>query len=179
MSERKEREHFNPLPRKEGDDDLSGGVCADRGISIHSLVKRETWDRLLRIQRKCNFNPLPRKEGDQHPQNFRRNRTYFNPLPRKEGDVLDIERQNGILHISIHSLVKRETRCYTRLEFHRFDISIHSLVKRETPVVEKHLRYDSAISIHSLVKRETTSSSWKPSLPCTISIHSLVKRETR
>ena len=37
----------------------------------------------------------------------------------------------GVLPISIHSLVKRET--FTHLKaVHRFNISIHSLVKRET-----------------------------------------------
>ena len=34
--------HFNPLPRKEGDDNPVQVVDLACGISIHSLVKRET-----------------------------------------------------------------------------------------------------------------------------------------
>ena len=56
--------------------------------------------------------------------------SHFNPLPRKEGDI-PVEKYVAYEIISIHSLVKRETK-------HRFPdadlliISIHSLVKRET-----------------------------------------------
>ena len=77
------------------------------------------------------FNPLPRKEGDQLPfQNQCSYPAYFNPLPRKEGDRFKPLRSVNHV-ISIHSLVKRETkigqrRCFATL------ISIHSLVKRET-----------------------------------------------
>ena len=57
-----------------------------REISIHSLVKRETFA--------CysGLSEIP----------------YFNPLPRKEGDMfrIGIDLPAGI---SIHSLVKRET----------------------------------------------------------------------
>ena len=63
------------------------------GISIHSLVKRETPF--------CHDSPSPK--------------THFNPLPRKEGDKLARTAKNLTQTISIHSLVKRET-----LAFHYF-----------------------------------------------------------
>ncbi len=56
---------------------------------------------------------------------------YFNPLPRKEGDPSACEYVPDALVISIHSLVKRETRNCTAQQ-DRGNISIHSLVKRET-----------------------------------------------
>ena len=86
----------------------SGGYAIDVTISIHSLVKRETYfgDKIQTAA--SNFNPLPRKEGDaidtldgksasisihslvkretimkRYGKNFLKN---FNPLPRKEGD---------------------------------------------------------------------------------------------
>ena len=34
--------YFNPLPRKEGDEQLGISLTDTNGISIHSLVKRET-----------------------------------------------------------------------------------------------------------------------------------------
>ena len=37
---------FNPLPRKEGDSSNSSSVTVSTTISIHSLVKRETFDQL-------------------------------------------------------------------------------------------------------------------------------------
>ena len=78
---------FNPLPRKEGDapDPFANlGLCE---ISIHSLVKRETY-RQQRRETLCNdFNPLPRKEGDAFSNiEMPKNQVHFNPLPRKEGD---------------------------------------------------------------------------------------------
>ena len=78
------------------------------------------------------FNPLPRKEGDQLPfQNQCSYPAYFNPLPRKEGDA-DASPDALLSHvISIHSLVKRETRVGIQPP-DRPAISIHSLVKRET-----------------------------------------------
>ena len=59
----KEKEHFNPLPRKEGDMNirLNDGTA---DISIHSLVKRETFTPAYRTHIPPDFNPLPRKEGD-------------------------------------------------------------------------------------------------------------------
>ena len=57
------RGHFNPLPRKEGDTGVSLPVAGER-ISIHSLVKRETFYKMSTGITKYNFNPLPRKEGD-------------------------------------------------------------------------------------------------------------------
>ena len=58
--------HFNPLPRKEGDSIHTSG-CADKWISIRSLVKRETHCNKNRHAETGNFNPLPRKEGDCKP----------------------------------------------------------------------------------------------------------------
>ena len=99
--------------------------------------------------------------------------------------------------ISIHSLVKRETKRafpsglaawdfnpLPRKEGDRHSgqrrrgglISIHSLVKRETAIECPSILHFQ-ISIHSLVKRETQifhDNLWKQR----ISIHSLVKRET-
>ena len=85
----KEKEHFNPLPRKEGDRKNCFEVTDDGRISIHSLVKRET----------TSCADLHRASGD------------FNPLPRKEGDELTSGGYAIDVTISIHSLVKRETVC--------------------------------------------------------------------
>ena len=63
LFQRHAKEHFNPLPRKEGDG----------------------WDAADNAQR-LNFNPLPRKEGDSHPSHWGVSVSNFNPLPRKEGD---------------------------------------------------------------------------------------------
>ena len=78
----------------------------------------------------------------------------FNPLPRKEGDLMTaIAEGTDMYIISIHSLVKRETKMLKdTMKFLR--ISIHSLVKRET-VKNRPLGRLVIISIHSLVKRET------------------------
>ena len=91
--------YFNPLPRKEGDPSIgnSGRGC------VH-------------------FNPLPRKEGDTIFTFCQIKFLYFNPLPRKEGDPLGGFLQKNCLQISIHSLVKRETkygkdRIYVNFEF--------------------------------------------------------------
>ena len=55
--------NFNPLPRKEGDGDAAKSR-QEQGISIHSLVKRET-PKARACRSVCtDFNPLPRKEGD-------------------------------------------------------------------------------------------------------------------
>ena len=105
-----DRDDFNPLPRKEGDKTLAPAATSNEGISIHSLVKRETFDTetvfgyfvpeisihsLVKRETACNrprtsqqpnFNPLPRKEGD-CPFTEKDTSLYdFNPLPRKEGD---------------------------------------------------------------------------------------------
>ena len=64
-------QHFNPLPRKEGDYALMPS-CS-----------------------KCSyFNPLPRKEGDLLRSDSPDLSGYFNPLPRKEGDEFFVS--NGI-----------------------------------------------------------------------------------
>ena len=55
--------YFNPLPRKEGDAAELRAAVSD-GISIHSLVKRETKRVISANMRQNDFNPLPRKEGD-------------------------------------------------------------------------------------------------------------------
>ena len=100
----------------------------------------------------------------------------FNPLPRKEGDGWADIKGAAIVAISIHSLVKRETKNKCHIFFGSLYISIHSLVKRETvPAVAAPA--EKTISIHSLVKRETHAAQQDDS-PIKISIHSLVKRET-
>ena len=64
----------------------------------------------------------------------------FNPLPRKEGDF-DL-RCNSVCrcHISIHSLVKRETHFRLCRSKRQLFISIHSLVKRETRLLQQQRR---------------------------------------
>ena len=55
-------------------------------ISIHSLVKRETFGFLRFRFIVADFNPLPRKEGDVGTSTGIIPAMHFNPLPRKEGD---------------------------------------------------------------------------------------------
>ena len=56
-------EYFNPLPRKEGDHAVMQ-IRKNGSISIHSLVKRETYFFTSTSVSRTDFNPLPRKEGD-------------------------------------------------------------------------------------------------------------------
>ena len=56
--------YFNPLPRKEGDSSPRMTSASSGIISIHSLVKRETFQLHDIFLIHLNFNPLPRKEGD-------------------------------------------------------------------------------------------------------------------
>ena len=145
--------NFNPLPRKEGDDDGWTVISRNTGISIHSLVKRETSAYHRTINKAAHFNPLPRKEGDEIGGDNMETYENFNPLPRKEGDCECVICNWPVGAISIHSLVKRETMCPCRRQ--KFaPISIHSLVKRETFMYNISL-FLQKISIHSLVKRET------------------------
>ena len=58
------KQHFNPLPRKEGDPEEFDWADFYGSISIHSLVKRETAEIAKRTTENGDFNPLPRKEGD-------------------------------------------------------------------------------------------------------------------
>ena len=77
--------------------------------------------------------------------------------------------------ISIHSLVKRETRdCYL---IHGFFIDFNPLPRKEGDCLVQHIRTPLLISIHSLVKRETQTYYFTYQTNI-ISIHSLVKRET-
>ena len=59
--------YFNPLPRKEGDGFACSTISSKCSISIHSLVKRETFYFFRDPVFNGNFNPLPRKEGDDNP----------------------------------------------------------------------------------------------------------------
>ena len=86
---------------------------AQKTISIHSLVKRETAVTTGNHKRDKNFNPLPRKEGD----------AVANGMA-------------GVTQISIHSLVKRETTSTFCSKYRFGAISIHSLVKRETLTIK-------------------------------------------
>ena len=62
--------------------------------------------------------------------------------------------------ISIHSLVKRETRdCYL---IHGFFIDFNPLPRKEGDCLVQHIRTPLLISIHSLVKRETFRSPFLP-----------------
>ncbi len=78
-------------------------------ISIHSLVKRET-SSATAPKSDDDFNPLPRKEGDSDNGGCLSGCGYFNPLPRKEGDETMAIPRMITIKISIHSLVKRETK---------------------------------------------------------------------
>ena len=82
---------FNPLPRKEGDSQFKSFLDCE-----------------------AHFNPLPRKEGDHRSQRVPCPVGDFNPLPRKEGDLNLFWMPDDTL-ISIHSLVKRETRIMCRI----------------------------------------------------------------
>ena len=101
--------YFNPLPRKEGDMLWSKSVLEQIPISIHSLVKRETFVlAALAIQRVISIHSLVKRETQPVP--FASCRCWhFNPLPRKEGDSGIPARKGKKYFISIHSLVKRET----------------------------------------------------------------------
>ena len=80
-------EHFNPLPRKEGDV-VQYTYCEDGiDISIHSLVKRETG-------RKFAVDAMD--DG-----------ISIHSLVKRETSGKQLKRKGVI--ISIHSLVKRET----------------------------------------------------------------------
>ena len=102
--------YFNPLPRKEGDASTLTAEFPDV-ISIHSLVKRETFMMCEKCRAYFHFNPLPRKEGDAAILAAGKKccDEHFNPLPRKEGDWKAMWLQ-VVKIISIHSLVKRETQ---------------------------------------------------------------------
>ena len=50
--------NFNPLPRKEGDAELIGSLTIHLMISIHSLVKRETFI-VPYIHMKIKFQSTP------------------------------------------------------------------------------------------------------------------------
>ena len=125
------RIHFNPLPRKEGDAMLAMWLSLRMSISIHSLVKRETGIQGNACSGFDDFNPLPRKEGDARKKSSNLWSGYFNPLPRKEGDdsiVLD-----GNFSGHFNPLPRKEGDPSGADWFPASgDISIHSLVKRET-----------------------------------------------
>ena len=99
--------YFNPLPRKEGDMYVS--IYSDlKGISIHSLVKRETEaEENGGGDFKISIHSLVKRE------------TMIPLLPSPKPSI------------SIHSLVKRETHDSFTSDPNEV-ISIHSLVKRET-----------------------------------------------
>ena len=144
--------YFNPLPRKEGDNEAQE-------------------------QNKSNryFNPLPRKEGDGRVPRLVRPNDYFNPLPRKEGDLDANNFCYWSIAISIHSLVKRETCQFIivsnsaanfnplpRKEGDLYDRDgrqtiwhFNPLPRKEGDVIAKRYCLTNEISIHSLVKSET------------------------
>ena len=77
---------FNPLPRKEGDCQHKK-VLFIVGISIHSLVKRETLSKFAGVlQRNISIHSLVKRETCRNYTKCYGDK-YFNPLPRKEGDV--------------------------------------------------------------------------------------------
>ena len=73
--------YFNPLPRKEGDITRQGIQKMRILISIHSLVKRETHDKMHVANFPGYFNPLPRKEGDRRGLKQRKLYQLFQSTP--------------------------------------------------------------------------------------------------
>ena len=77
-------------------------------ISIHSLVKRETACQALDILSNfISIHSLVKRETKSPVRIFAGSQN-FNPLPRKEGDP-QVRLITSTPAISIHSLVKRET----------------------------------------------------------------------
>ena len=106
---------------------------------------------------------------------YRQRLHNFNPHPRKEGDSHASEKGYEKF-ISIHSLVKRETR-FSACIFVRSAISIHSLVKRETWLLR--CWFVNNINFNPLPRKEGDSYQHVQGQFNVISIHSLVKRETQ
>ena len=130
------------------------------------------------------------------------NSCRFNPLPRKEGDTSPEIFCHSLVEASIHSLVKRETRCSTWAFVVSGGASIHSLVKRETPrclfhctvfyhsfnplprkegdTMRKPKLHWRSCCFNPLPRKEGDTQGYKDMSPPTkASIHSLVKRETQ
>ena len=173
----KEKEHFNPLPRKEGDFGLAVRSCFACSISIHSLVKRETRiNNLIIVKLKISIHSLVKREtadSDSEKSDYffisihslvKRETDcevsavgsgfYFNPLPRKEGDPVPTGFDYQAARISIHSLVKRETAPHPARMLP--DCYFNPLPRKEGDLRKSHESGSNLyISIHSLVKRET------------------------
>ena len=167
------------------------------GISIHSLVKRETSSPWRMFLLPDDFNPLPRKEGDSPDvpdfagvrisihslvkretwaiRCFFISKNNFNPLPRKEGDCGNCFHLQSSESISIHSLVKRETsdclcKGYTERNF-------NPLPRKEGDRTGKHI-VRTIYNFNPLPRKEGDIHNYKVDVRAAISIHSLVKRET-
>ena len=80
------RFHFNPLPREEGDAEYEAMNNSTDSISIHSLVKRETYNHNVTEL----FTPIS-----------------IHSLVKRETNLHEFTTIKFV--ISIHSLVKRET----------------------------------------------------------------------
>ena len=82
--------------------------CSNQGISIHSLVKRETAvGTVFKVLNCISIHSLVKRETIIADLQVFQQRN-FNPLPRKEGDTFKVYLLVKFA-ISIHSLVKRET----------------------------------------------------------------------
>ena len=84
-------------------------LTGSSGISIHSLVKRETAGLAYGVAEiKISIHSLVKRETENEKHLYFITND-FNPLPRKEGDE-PIAASKVSIPISIHSLVKRETQ---------------------------------------------------------------------
>ena len=104
---RQKGKYFNSQPHKEADH-LHKQLPDIRTISIHSLTRRLTGQK------------IDWGDGD----------NYFNSQPHKEADPVS-RFQSRLIKISIHSLTRRLTAPIPRPSTN-FDISIHSLTRRLT-----------------------------------------------
>ena len=100
--------HFNPRPRKEGDQKSINPFWA------HTY-----------------FNPRPRKEGDLARTEGGLSESLFQSTPSQRGRLERYQSEKVIAVISIHALAKRATILHILLFFYDF-ISIHALAKRAT-----------------------------------------------
>ena len=77
------QKYFNPLPHEEGDPN-GKELSISEMISIHSLMKRETWTPCISCGT-CYFNPLPHEEGDTSFSSLARSFKRFQSTPSWRG----------------------------------------------------------------------------------------------
>ena len=145
-------EHFNSQPHKEADWPHGRYTTDSQSISIHSLTRRLTKQRLTTVRTSRHFNSQPHKEAD---EKWRPNKKYekdisihsltrrltlkglqdrlmidFNSQPHKEADPANNARTG--YHYYFNSQPHKEAdKIWTRHSRHD-RISIHSLTRRLT-----------------------------------------------